>query len=172
MQLHEPIKQILKDTRPIWNRDSTRPYVRESFRKMIECRTPVLGWLLYASETEVRRVYFTCKVRSGSVRQQHRKAVASELDFSSCCRRALDMPSIQSPASTSLGGSLQPLADRNGRASQPFVLPSPLVLARPGSRSRSRPHPRRVVSSRPHLSQPAPERWQQRAQLVPHPMRP
>jgi len=25
MQLHEPIKQILKDTRPIWDRDSTRP---------------------------------------------------------------------------------------------------------------------------------------------------
>jgi hypothetical protein len=64
MQLHEPIKQILKDTRPIWDRDSTRPCVRESFRKMIECRTAVLGWLLYASETEVRRVYFTCKVRS------------------------------------------------------------------------------------------------------------
>ena len=64
MQLDEPIKQILKDTRPIWDRGSTRPCVRESFRKMIECRTPVLGWLLYASETEVRRVYFTCKVRS------------------------------------------------------------------------------------------------------------
>lgn len=27
-------------------------------------RTLVLGWLLYASETEARRVYFTCKVRS------------------------------------------------------------------------------------------------------------
>jgi hypothetical protein len=41
MQLDEPIKQILKDTRPIWDRGSTRPCVRESFRKVIECRTPV-----------------------------------------------------------------------------------------------------------------------------------
>jgi hypothetical protein len=64
MQLHEPIKQILKDTRPIWDRDSTRPCVRESFRKMIACRTPALGWQIYASETEVRCVYHTCKVRS------------------------------------------------------------------------------------------------------------
>lgn len=64
MQLEEPIKRILEDTRPVWDQDGTRPCVRESFRKMIECRTPVLGWLLYASETEVRRVYFTCKVRS------------------------------------------------------------------------------------------------------------
>src|ERR1044071_31118 len=69
--------------------------------------------------------------RSGSARQQHRKAVASELEFSSCCRRALHMPSIQSPASTSLGGSLQPLADPNERVSQPFALPSPPVLTPP-----------------------------------------
>jgi hypothetical protein len=62
--LAEPIKQILKDTRPVWDDDGTRPYVRESFRRMIECRTPALGWQIYASETEVRRVYHTCKVRS------------------------------------------------------------------------------------------------------------
>ncbi|HEY2236429.1 MAG TPA: transposase [Candidatus Angelobacter sp.] len=64
MQLEEPIKRILEDTRRVWDHDGTRSCVRESFRKMIECRTPVLGWLLYASETEKRRVYFTCKVRS------------------------------------------------------------------------------------------------------------
>src|SRR6185312_5951973 len=29
-----------------------------------ECRTPALGWQLYASETEERRVNHTCKVRS------------------------------------------------------------------------------------------------------------
>src|ERR1044071_10342660 len=110
--------------------------------------------------------------RSGSARQQHRKAVASELEFSSCCRRALHMPSIQSPASTSLGGSLQPLADPNERGSTPFALPSPPVLTRPGSLPRCHPHPRRVVSSRPRLSQPVPEQWQQRAQLVPHPLPP
>lgn len=64
MPIEEPIKQILKDTRLSWDRDGTRQDVRESFRKMIDCRTPVLGWLLYASETETKRVYFTCKVRS------------------------------------------------------------------------------------------------------------
>ena len=64
MQLDEPIKQVLIDSREFWDHDGTRPCVRENFKKMIECRTPALGWLLYASETEVRRVYFTCKVRS------------------------------------------------------------------------------------------------------------
>jgi len=64
MQLDEPIKEILIDSRELWDHDGTRPCVRENFKKMIECRTPALGWLLYASETEVRRVYFTCKVRS------------------------------------------------------------------------------------------------------------
>ena len=61
MPLEEPIKQILVDTRPLWDRPSTRPAVRESFRRMIDCRTPALGWQIYASETEERRVYHTCK---------------------------------------------------------------------------------------------------------------
>ena len=64
MFLEEPIKQILKDARSVWDHDGTRPCVRESFRKMIECRTAALGWQTYASDTEVRRVYHTCKVRS------------------------------------------------------------------------------------------------------------
>jgi hypothetical protein len=64
MQLDEPIKEIRIDSWEFWDHDGTRPCVRENFKKMIECRTPALGWLLYASETEVRRVYFTCKVRS------------------------------------------------------------------------------------------------------------
>jgi hypothetical protein len=64
MQLDEPIKEILIDSREFWDHDGTRPCVRENFKKMIDCGTPALGWLLYASETEVRRVYFTCKVRS------------------------------------------------------------------------------------------------------------
>lgn len=64
MSLEEPMKQILKDARSAWDHDGTRRCVRESFRRMIECRTAALGWQIYASETEVRRVYFTCKVRS------------------------------------------------------------------------------------------------------------
>jgi hypothetical protein len=64
MFLTEPMKQILTDGRDVWDHDGTRPCVRESFRKMIECRTPALGWQVYASETEERRVYRTCKNRS------------------------------------------------------------------------------------------------------------
>jgi len=64
MFLIDPMKQILTDSRDVWDHDGTRPCVRESFRKMIECRTPALGWQIYASETEERRVYHTCKVRS------------------------------------------------------------------------------------------------------------
>lgn len=43
MFLDEPIKQILKDTRELWDRDTTRPWVRATFNKMIECRTAALG---------------------------------------------------------------------------------------------------------------------------------
>ena len=50
MPLDEPIKEILIDSREFWDHDGTRPCVRENFKKMIECRTPALGWLLYASE--------------------------------------------------------------------------------------------------------------------------
>lgn len=64
MLLKEPIKQILIDGQDVWDNDVNRPCVRESFRKMIACRTSALGWQLYASETEERRVYHTCKVRS------------------------------------------------------------------------------------------------------------
>ena len=64
MFLKEPMKQILVDGRDLWDHDGTRPCVRESFRKMIECRTPALGWQVYASKTEKRRVYHTCKDRS------------------------------------------------------------------------------------------------------------
>lgn len=64
MFLKEPIKQILMDTQDVWDHDATRPCVRESFRKMIDCGTPSLGWQIYASETEVLRVYHRCKDRS------------------------------------------------------------------------------------------------------------
>ena len=64
MSLKEPMKQILINGRNVWDHDGARPWVRESFTRMIECRTAALGWQTYASETEVRRVYHTCKVRS------------------------------------------------------------------------------------------------------------
>jgi hypothetical protein len=60
----QPLKQILIATRVHWNRPETRPAVRENFAKMIACRTPALGAEVYASETEERVVYHTCKSRS------------------------------------------------------------------------------------------------------------
>lgn len=63
MHLEEPIKQILVDTRPLWDHPGTRPAVRESFRRMIDCRTPALGWQVYSSESEEKRVYHTCKAK-------------------------------------------------------------------------------------------------------------
>jgi Putative transposase/Transposase zinc-binding domain len=62
--IKQPIKQILIDTQDVWDNDGTRPCVRESFRKMIECGTRSMGWQIYASETEVRYVYHRCKNRS------------------------------------------------------------------------------------------------------------
>jgi hypothetical protein len=50
MPLKDPIKQILISSRDIWDRASSRPDVRENFRKTIECRTEALGWDLYAAE--------------------------------------------------------------------------------------------------------------------------
>jgi hypothetical protein len=64
IQIEKPIKQILIDGPEFWDNGGTRPWVRESFRKMIDCGTPALGWRTYASETEIRRVYHTCKVKS------------------------------------------------------------------------------------------------------------
>jgi putative transposase/transposase-like zinc-binding protein len=63
MQDKDPIKQILIDTRALWDHADYRPTVRENFTKIIDCKTAALGWQLYASDTETRRVYCTCKSR-------------------------------------------------------------------------------------------------------------
>lgn len=63
MLLEDPMKEILIETRTMWDHDDTRPCVRENFKRMIACRTAALGWQLYASATEIRRVYHTCKSR-------------------------------------------------------------------------------------------------------------
>ncbi len=57
------LKQILEATREIWDRPETRPEVRENFTKILDCGTPALGWEVYASDTEEKRCYHTCKSR-------------------------------------------------------------------------------------------------------------
>lgn len=58
-----PIKQLLLDTRAYWNHAGTPPHVRENFSKIINCGTIALGAEVYASETESKLVYHTCKSR-------------------------------------------------------------------------------------------------------------
>lgn len=64
MAIDNPIKQILIESRPLWDHSGTPASVRESFSRTIECRTPALGWQIYASDTEEKFVYHTCKARS------------------------------------------------------------------------------------------------------------
>jgi len=64
MRIEQPLKQILSATRGHWDRPETRDAVRENFARMIDCRTPALGAEVYASETEEKLVYHTCKSRA------------------------------------------------------------------------------------------------------------
>lgn len=64
MRIKQPLKQIVTATRSHWDRDETRPAVRENLEKIINCRTPTLGAEVYASETEQKLVYHTCKSRA------------------------------------------------------------------------------------------------------------
>ena len=56
-----PLRRVLQITREAWDRDDTRPAVREAFRKAIDCGTPALGAEVFASQSEERVVYHTCK---------------------------------------------------------------------------------------------------------------
>lgn len=64
MICRQPLKQILAATQPQWDRPEVRPAVRRNFRKVLNCRTATLGAEVYASETEEKLVYHTCKSRA------------------------------------------------------------------------------------------------------------
>lgn len=55
------LKEVLLDTIVDWDHDGTLHNVRETFWKVINCGTVVLGADVYASGTEERIVYHTCK---------------------------------------------------------------------------------------------------------------
>jgi hypothetical protein len=57
------LKQILEETRDIWDRPGTRPAVRKNFAAVLSCGTAALGWEMYASENEQKRCYHRCKSR-------------------------------------------------------------------------------------------------------------
>ena len=60
----QPLREILEAARDNWRRPGIRPSVRDNFERMLACRTPALGAEIYASETERRVSYHTCKSRA------------------------------------------------------------------------------------------------------------
>jgi Putative transposase/Transposase zinc-binding domain len=64
MRYKRPLKQILSDNRDLWDHPKTCPVVRENFNKLIDCGTPALGAEIYASTTETKAVYHTCKSKT------------------------------------------------------------------------------------------------------------
>ncbi len=60
----ESLKRVLEMHRSIWDDEKTRASVREAFAKVIDCGTDALGAEVFASETEERIVYHTCKSRA------------------------------------------------------------------------------------------------------------
>ena len=57
------LKQSLEATRNTWEQPGTRPAVRKNFTAVLDCGTPALGWEVYASDTEEKYCYHTCKSR-------------------------------------------------------------------------------------------------------------
>src|SRR5258708_12252627 len=64
MRYKDPLKQILVSARKLWERPGRRAGVRKKLEKVINCRTLALGAEVYASETEEKLVYHTCKSRA------------------------------------------------------------------------------------------------------------
>jgi len=64
MTIQQPLKQILAARREIWDLPETRVAVCQNFDKVLNCGTAALGAEVYASGTEERLVYHTCKSRA------------------------------------------------------------------------------------------------------------
>jgi hypothetical protein len=54
---------MLIETRSYWDNERTPAHVRENLRKVVVCGTIALGAEVYASQTESKRVFHTCKSR-------------------------------------------------------------------------------------------------------------
>src|SRR5439155_12872270 len=66
MKYHNPLKQIQSKTRPYWDRNETRPAVRWTFAKALQCRTPELGAEVYGLKGHELILDHTCKSRTCS----------------------------------------------------------------------------------------------------------
>jgi hypothetical protein len=63
MRREHPIKQILLATRELWDHPGAPANTRETFSKIINCGTLVLGAEVFFSGAEWKFVYHTCKSR-------------------------------------------------------------------------------------------------------------
>ena len=63
MMGQHPLKQFLRLTRGQWDHPGTAVHVRETFVSILNCGTIALGAEVYASATELKLVYHTCKSR-------------------------------------------------------------------------------------------------------------
>jgi hypothetical protein len=63
MSRRHPLKELLSQTIADWDHPGTPQNVRDNFWKIIKCGTPMLGAEVYASATEQKIVYHTCKSR-------------------------------------------------------------------------------------------------------------
>ena len=60
----QPLRALLIAHQDIWDRDETRPSVRDDLHKVIKCGTEALGAEVFASGDEERIVPHTCKSRA------------------------------------------------------------------------------------------------------------
>jgi Putative transposase/Transposase zinc-binding domain len=83
------LKELLRDTLLDWDHDGTVQNVRETFWKIITCGTEVLGAEIYASDTDERIVYHTCKslfcpscgARSAAIWQEEIEAALPRIPY-------------------------------------------------------------------------------------------
>ena len=104
-----PLKRIFSMTRDIWDCDDTRPAVRAALQKALDCGTEALGAEIFASQSEERVVYHTCKSRA-CPSCGHRATVAWQRDQ---WRELPDVP--YSHACLTMPDVLWPLFKRNRR---------------------------------------------------------
>jgi hypothetical protein len=57
----QKLRKILELTRAEWDHATMRPAVRKNFQRVCDCRTSALGGKVYASSTEEKVFYHTCK---------------------------------------------------------------------------------------------------------------
>jgi hypothetical protein len=64
MLSEQPLPQILTNSRELWDRPGIRESVRDNFNRVAMCQTAALGAEVFASETEEKVFFHTCKSRS------------------------------------------------------------------------------------------------------------